>query len=91
YSVDVEIVLASRNNVLRIPSNALRAGNKVLLLDGGVIVERTVTPGIANWEYTEVVAGLDAGERIVTSLTQTGLEPGVRARAGTAKNVGGQS
>ncbi|MDR0702118.1 MAG: efflux RND transporter periplasmic adaptor subunit, partial [Azoarcus sp.] len=39
YSVDVEIVLASRNNVLRIPSNALRAGNKVLLLDGGVIVE----------------------------------------------------
>ncbi|MDR1063782.1 MAG: efflux RND transporter periplasmic adaptor subunit [Azoarcus sp.] len=91
YSVDVEIVLVSRANVLRIPSGALRAGNKVLLLDGGIVVERVVTPGIANWEYTEVVAGIDVGERIITSLTQAGLEPGVRARASPVKNGGSQS
>ncbi|MDR1462116.1 MAG: efflux RND transporter periplasmic adaptor subunit [Azoarcus sp.] len=91
YSVDVEIVLSSRTEVLRIPSGALRAGNKVLLLDNGVVVERVVTPGISNWEYTEAVTGLDVGDRIITSLTQAGLEPGVRARASAVKGGDGQS
>lgn len=86
YSVDVEIVLASRNDVLRIPTSALREGNKVLLLDGGVITERTIVPGLANWEQTEVVSGLDAGDRLITSSANVRLEPGIRARAtGTAK------
>ncbi|MDR2261521.1 MAG: efflux RND transporter periplasmic adaptor subunit [Azoarcus sp.] len=81
YSVDVEIVLASRDNVLHIPTTALRAGNKVLVLDGGVVAERAVTPGVANWELTEIVDGLNAGERVITSLTLEGLTPGARARA----------
>lgn len=80
YSADVEIVLDTRADTLRIPSAALRDGNRVLVLgDDGVLAERTVGIGLANWEHTEVVDGLAAGERIVTSLEREGVRPGARA------------
>jgi len=82
YSVDVEIVLTAHENVLRIPSGALRAGNKVWVLGrDGRVDERTVKTGLANWEQTEVLEGLQEGERVITTLTAAGLEPGVRAQA----------
>ncbi len=85
YSVDVEIVLESRADVLRIPTSALREGNRVLVFGAdGVLVERAVKTGVANWEYTEITDGLTAGERIVTSLEREGVKPGVRAVAETA-------
>lgn len=80
YSVDVEIVLDVREDVLRVPSAAIREGNKVLVLGAdGVIAERTIKAGLANWEQTEVVEGLAAGDRIVTSLEREGVKTGVRA------------
>jgi len=36
---------------------------------------------VANWEYTEIVEGLAAGDRIVTSLERTGVKAGVAAVA----------
>ncbi|GHT92908.1 acriflavin resistance protein [Betaproteobacteria bacterium] len=80
YSVDVEIILASRDNTLRIPTAALREGNRVWVRGkDGVVIERTIEAGIANWEQTEIVAGLSAGEKIITSFAQD-LAPGVHTR-----------
>lgn len=76
YSADVEIVLDSRSDVLRISTSALREGNRVLLEQNGVLVERSVRTGLSNWEQTEVVEGLSAGDRIVTSLERPGIAPG---------------
>ena len=45
---------------------------------GGTLEERAVKPGIANWDYTEVLEGLAAGERIVSSLERAGVAPGAR-------------
>ncbi len=76
YSTDVEIVLDTRNDVLRIPTSALREGNRVLIEQNGVLVERSVHSGLSNWEQTEVLEGLSAGDRIVTSLERAGVEAG---------------
>ena len=79
YSADVEIVLATREKVLRIPTAAILEGGKVLLLENGKLVERSIKAGLANWEYTEISEGLQAGERIVTSLERTGVVAGAAA------------
>jgi HlyD family secretion protein len=81
YSVDVEIVLASRDSALLIPAAALREGNKALILgEKGIVSERAVQTGIGNWQQTEILSGIEAGERVITSLHLPGLLPGVRAR-----------
>jgi HlyD family secretion protein len=76
YSADVEIVLDTRPDVLRVPTSALREGQRVLVEQNGVLVERSLRTGLSNWEQTEVVEGLQAGERIVTSLERTGVAAG---------------
>ncbi|HLQ38345.1 MAG TPA: efflux RND transporter periplasmic adaptor subunit [Planctomycetota bacterium] len=69
YSADVEVLLAARADVLRVPAETLREGNKVLLLQAdGTLAERTIETGLANWRFIEVKAGLQPGDRIVSSL-----------------------
>lgn len=78
-SADVEIVLEERTGVPRIPTGALLSGNKVLVLEGGLLVERDLSPGLGNWDFTEVAAGLRVGERVVTSLDRPEVKAGARA------------
>jgi HlyD family secretion protein len=81
YSADAEILLDVREKVLRIPTAALQEGGRVLVYnpDSGRLEERKVKTGLANWEYTEIVEGLSAGERIVTSLEKEGVKAGAFA------------
>jgi HlyD family secretion protein len=81
YSTDVEIVLETRADTLRIPTAALLEGNRVLRYrpDDGRLERVTITPGLANWEFTEVLAGLQTGERIVLSLEREGVGDGALA------------
>ena len=81
YSADVEVILAERADVLRIPTRALVEGRRVYVLEGDTVRSREVTPGIGNWEYTEVTAGIEAGARVVVSIDREGLADGVTAVA----------
>jgi HlyD family secretion protein len=77
YSADVEVILATRANVVRVPTSALLTGNRVLVAGtDGKLEERQIRPGLANWEFTEVLEGLSSGERVVTSLERAGVKPG---------------
>jgi HlyD family secretion protein len=78
YSADVEIVLAVRDNVLRIPTPALIEGRRVLLIDPKThkAVKREIKTGIGNWDYTEVLEGLKEGDQIVTSIDRPGVQDG---------------
>jgi len=88
YSADVEIVHASHANVLRIPTQTLLEGNRVLMYqDNGVLAERTVTTGLANWEQTEITSGLEEGDQIVLSLDREGVKAGARVQP-EVKNPG---
>jgi len=81
YSADVEIVHASHANVLRIPTQTLLEGNRVLIYqDNGVLAESTVTTGLANWEQTEITSGLKEGDQIVLSLDREGVKAGARVQ-----------
>ena len=77
YSADVEVVLAVRDDVVRVPTAALLEGGRVLVAGkDGKLEERKIRTGLANWEFTEVQEGLAAGERVVTSLERVGVKPG---------------
>ncbi|HUW39122.1 MAG TPA: efflux RND transporter periplasmic adaptor subunit [Rhodocyclaceae bacterium] len=92
YSADIEIVLGSHDNVVRIPTQALMPGNRVLVLGAdGTLQERKIETGISNWEYAEVKAGLARGARVVTSLEREGVKAGVRAVAEKKEAVKAQS
>jgi HlyD family secretion protein len=54
-------------------------GNKTLVLSDGELVERELTPGLRNWDFTEVIGGLEEGELVVTSLDRAEVEAGARA------------
>lgn len=82
YSADVEVVLDTRDNVLRVPTSALLDGNKALLYQpgSGKLEERMVKTGLSNWEFVEVLDGLKPGDRIVTSLEREGVKADALAR-----------
>ena len=77
YSADIEVILAVRDDVVRVPTSALLEGRSVLVAGAeGKLEERKVKTGLANWEFTEVLEGLNAGERVVTSLERVGVKAG---------------
>ena len=81
YSADVEIVHQSHANVVRIPTQAILDGKRVLLYrSDGVLQDRSVTTGLSNWGYTEIVSGLNEGEQIVVSLDRAGVKAGILAQ-----------
>lgn len=79
YSADLEVILGQRENVVRVPTSALLEGGRVLVAaPSGTLEERRIKPGLANWEFTEVVEGLQAGEQVVSSLERAGVVAGAR-------------
>lgn len=77
YSADVEVILAVREKVVRVPTSALQEGGRVLVPDAdGRLMERRIKTGLSNWEYTEVLEGLAPGDRVVTSLEREGVKAG---------------
>jgi HlyD family secretion protein len=83
-SADVEIILDRREGVLRVPTNAVIEGKRVLLIEKGAAVAREVTIGLKNWDWSEVTDGLAEGGAVITSLEKQGVKAGARvvARAG---------
>jgi HlyD family secretion protein len=79
-SADVELILSVREDVLRVPSTALMEGGRALVVEQGRLVERAVKTGVHNWDFTEVLGGLSAGERIVTSLDRPEIKAGARVK-----------
>jgi len=86
YSADVEIILDARDNVVRVPTQALREGNRVLVANAaGVLEERRVDPGIANWAFTEVRGGVERGQKVAVSIERQGVVPGAHVVEETAQ------
>lgn len=88
YSADVEIILNAHKNVLRIPSEALLEGQKVLIYneEDKTIYEKDVTIGLSNWKHTEINEGLEQGEKIVTSIDRDGVIDGASVKIESNKN-----
>lgn len=78
YSADIEVILEARDDVLRVPAEAVLEGNRVLLLNSmdNTLEERTFVPGLANWEFAEVRSGLNKGDQVVLSVDRKGVTAG---------------
>ncbi|MCP4994643.1 MAG: efflux RND transporter periplasmic adaptor subunit [Gammaproteobacteria bacterium] len=81
YSADVEIVVSTRADTLKIPTEAIVDGRKVFVYTAGdkVIHEVEIKTGLANWAYTEVIEGLKADQLVVVNIDKPGLQDGVSA------------
>ncbi len=82
YSADVEVILDTRRDVLRIPTQALKNSDRVMTIDAtGVLAEQPVKTGLSNWQVTEITDGLEQGQSIVLSIDRQGVEAGAAAVA----------
>ena len=80
YSADIEVILQQSEKSLRIPSEAVLEGNRVLVLTGdGLLEERKIRVGLSNWAWTEVLEGVQAGDEVVVSVEREGVEDGAAA------------
>ncbi|HEB81675.1 MAG TPA: efflux RND transporter periplasmic adaptor subunit [Gammaproteobacteria bacterium] len=85
YSADIEVILDTKDNVTRIPTEAVLEGNKVLLFNAESRLEqREIKTGLSNWEWTEVTDGLSVGDEVVVSVDREGVEDGALAKRDTS-------
>ncbi|MDD5460880.1 MAG: efflux RND transporter periplasmic adaptor subunit [Methylococcales bacterium] len=81
YSADIEVLIAGKQNALKVPAEAVLENNRVLLMQNdGLLIERIFTPGLANWNTVEVLSGLNADDKVVLSVGQEGVVAGAYAR-----------
>ena len=88
YSADIEVILDTHQNVLRIPTEAVLEGHKVFVIDSddNTISERSIKLGLSNWKYSEVLDGLQQGDRIVSSIDREGLKDGALVKLETPQS-----
>jgi len=68
--VDVFLVTATRNGVLRIANGPAFNGSnlqEVFVLKNGIAERRAVKTGLSNFDYVEILSGLKAGDEVITS------------------------
>ena len=81
YSADAEIILRTRDNVLKVPTETIIDKQQVYVFnseDQSVEV-RDVKTGLSNWDHTEIISGVEQGELIVTTVDRKGVEDGAFA------------
>ncbi len=83
-SANVEILVAEKAGVLAIPSNLIigRGLNRfvyALVPEGKLhrVRKRAVEVGLSNWDRSEIIRGLTAGDLLAASLNEKGLDDGV--------------
>jgi HlyD family secretion protein len=78
YSADVEVILDERPDTLRLPTSVILPDKTVYVYDAakGTIASRSVETGISNWEFTEILSGIESGARVVSSIDRDGVVDG---------------
>jgi HlyD family secretion protein len=79
YSADIDIVLETHDNVLRVPTEAVMENDQVYRYNraSGKLERVSIDVGLRNWNFTEVTGKLQAGDEIVLSLDVPGLADGL--------------
>lgn len=73
-TVSVAFQVASKEDVVRVPSRALQVRDGqayVQVADGGGREERAVQPGLTDGKFTEIVEGLREGEKVRMAQIKT--------------------
>jgi HlyD family secretion protein len=80
---NVRVIVAERRDVVYLPSNAV-VGRGVTrsawVVQDGKARLRQVKVGLSDWERTEVLDGVKAGDQVITTLNAKGLADGAPVR-----------
>jgi HlyD family secretion protein len=103
-SAEIEIVTDVKKGVLLVPTQAVMERFKenpetgkedktyeVYTVKGGKAKKVEISVGDKNWEKTEVVKGLKAGDTVVATVDTKGLKDGARAKRKPKEEDGGSS
>ncbi len=88
-TVTVSIIVDEKNDVLLVPNSAITIQGRQtyvrVMLPNGTVEERAITVGICDWQYTEVIDGLNEGEQVIVpqGTTTTPTTPQQRQPGGT--------
>lgn len=82
YSADAEVILRTRDLVLRVPTEAVIDRQQVYVFntDEKTLELREVKTGLSNWDHTEITEGLEKGEQVVLSIDRKGVVDGALAK-----------
>ena len=51
-------------------------GESALVVEGDVLQRRELEIGLRNWDWLEILGGLEPGDRVVDSLDRSGIQIG---------------
>jgi RND family efflux transporter MFP subunit len=72
-STTVSIITAQRKDALMLPNRAIISQGRdtivQLVNEEGQLEQRTIQTGISNWQYVEVVSGLNEGDKVMVPQT----------------------
>ncbi|MEK9714013.1 MAG: efflux RND transporter periplasmic adaptor subunit [Thalassolituus sp.] len=80
YSADIEVITATSDNTLRIPTELLIDTDHVMLAKDGKAIKQQVELGLTNWTWSEVTGGLSNNDQIINEPGQSDLEDGRSVR-----------
>lgn len=82
YSADAEVILRTRNKVLRVPTEAVIDKQQVYVfnVDDSSLELRDVNTGLSNWDQTEITHGVEQGELVVVTVDRKGVVDGALAK-----------
>jgi HlyD family secretion protein len=80
YSADIEVLISSKPDAVRIPAESVQE-NQVLLVNKHSQLElRNIEIGLSNWNTAEVISGLSVGDKIVKSVGEEGVVVGAQVK-----------
>jgi HlyD family secretion protein len=81
YTADIEVILQVHRQVTMVPTEAVINSRQVyrFLEPEGRVELRQLRMGLSNWDQTEVLEGLTAGDLVVVNLDAAGLKDGAAA------------
>ncbi len=65
-----KVVISEKKNVLLVPTTAIKKQGKekiIQVLENGKSVEKIVQTGLADSQYTEIISGVNEGEKVITA------------------------
>ena len=85
YSADVTVVIDTSKETLGLPTQAIMRGDNVYVInDDNTIEKRELETGLSNWQFTEILSGLELEDRVVLSVDRAGVKDGARVEVDTS-------
>ena len=81
YSADIEVILDVRQDVVRVPTEAVMDGRRVFVFlpEEGRLAARSIRIGLSNWDWSEVLEGVSPDEWVVVNVDNPDLKDGTAA------------